>query len=68
MNKQEIQSAVEALAEQGELYIKTSDIADYLDRDLSTGKRGHIGRILNDLENTERWGKGKNLTWRIIND
>lgn len=70
MNRDDIQNALDRLRAQGEYYVKSDDVAEHIDEEITRGKRGHIGRIMNRLaeegEDIELWGGDRrSMTWRI---
>lgn len=68
MNKETIEDAIDRLEAQGKRFVSTQDVAEVVetDEEITQGKRGYIGRLMNELDNVEQWAKAsKSMTYRI---
>jgi len=65
-----IHDAIDRLIQQGEHYLKSRDVVQELGKDdtnVSQGKLTHIGQILSDRDDMDRWGKGRrSITWQVV--
>lgn len=65
MNRESIRDAVESLRDQGRVYIKAHHVADVLGKDATKGQKTHISQELVEMDDVVKWGKSKNLTFRL---